>query len=133
MRRGVAVVVMFVTLGSSLGCVSVKSFRSSPDTYAPVPPSAVLVFFDAVDIKVPYKVIGEILAEGSSGWGSDQNDMVKKAQREAGKMGANGILVQPAEKTTGVERTMAAVFGTNDNKRRVTALRLEVETARKEK
>lgn len=109
------------------GCASTEVFRSSTDTYAPVPQNSVLVFFDPTDIKVPYKVIGEILAEGSSGWGSDNNDLVKKAQKKAGQMGANGILVQPAEKATGSQRAMAALFGTNDNKQRVTALRLETQ------
>ena len=109
------------------GCASAKSFRSSTELVPPVQPDAVLVFFDAADIRVPYKVLGEILVEGSSGWGTDQNDLVKKAQKEAGKMGANAMLVQPTEKSSGSERIMAALFGTNDNKRRVTALRVEVQ------
>lgn len=109
------------------GCASTEVFRSSTDTYAEVPQNSVLVFFDSADIKVPYKVIGEILAEGSSGWGSDNNDLVKKAQKKAGKMGANGILVQPSEKSSGTQRVMGTLFGTNDNKQRVTALRLQAQ------
>jgi hypothetical protein len=106
-------------------CASTEVFRSSTDTYPEVPQNSVLVFFDSADIEVPYKVIGEVMAEGSSGWGSDNNDLVKKAQKKAGKMGANGILVQPSEKASGTQRTMAALFGTNDNKQRVTPLRLQ--------
>jgi hypothetical protein len=109
------------------GCASTEVFRSSTDTYPPVPQNSVLVFFDKADITVPYKIIGEVLAEGSSGWGSDNNDLVKKAQKKAGQMGANGILVQPSDKATGSQRVMASLFGTNDNKQRVTALRLQAQ------
>jgi hypothetical protein len=124
--RTLGIVTLVVVVALTVGCASAKSFRSSTELFPPVRPEAVLVFFDAANIKVPYKVIGEILVEGSSGWGTDQNDLVKKAQKEAGKMGANAMLVQPAEKPSGSERTMAALLGTNDNKRRVTALRLEI-------
>jgi len=107
----------------TLSCASVETFRTTPETYRPVRQSDVLVFFDEAQLP-PHKVIGELLAEGSSGWGVDQNDLVKKAQKKAAQMGANAILVRPAERSTGSQRVMAALFGTKDNQRRVTALRL---------
>ena len=107
------------------GCASLKYFPATLDRYPPVEQDSVLVFFSTADIKVTYTVIGEILAEGSSGWGVNNNDLVKKAQKKAGEMGADAILVQPTTKATGSERVMGAVFGTSDNKQRVTALRLK--------
>jgi hypothetical protein len=108
------------------GCASVETFKASPAQYAPVKQSEVLVYFDQEAIRYPYEVIGELLAEGSSGWGVDQNDLVKKAQKKAAQMGANAILVHEPEASSGSQRVMAALFGTNDNKRRVTALRLSL-------
>lgn len=126
------IVLTIIAAALMAGCATAKTFRSSTDFYPPVRSEAVFVFFEVEAIKVPYKALGEILLEGSSGWGTNQNDLIKKAQKEAGKIGANAILVHPAEKASGAERTMAALFGTNDNKRRVTALRLNTEKLKTE-
>jgi len=107
----------------TLSCASVETFRTTSETYRPVRQSDVLVFFDEAQVP-PHKVIGELLAEGSSGWGVDQNDLVKKAQKKAAQMGANAILVRPIELATSSQRVMAVLFGTNDNRRHITALRL---------
>ena len=74
-------------------------------------------------------LLGEVLVEGSSGWGRGQDDLVEKGRQQAGQMGANAILVLPAEEVSGASRVTAALFGTNDNSRRVRALRLEPEKA----
>ena len=127
-RRHVSIALV-VLAALSTACVSSRVFPSSINTYPPVPPARVLVFFDDADITVPYEVLGEILVEGSSGWGRGQDDLVEKARQEAGQMGANAILVLPAEEVSGSSRVTAALFGTNDNSRRVRALRLEPEKA----
>ena len=111
----------------STACVTARVFPSSINTYPPVPVERVLVFFDDADITVPYEVLGEILLEGSSGLGQGQGALVKKGQQEAGKMGANAILVLVAEDVSTSSRVLAALFRTNDNNRRVRALRLTPE------
>jgi hypothetical protein len=119
---------VFLVIGAlSTACVTARVFPSSINTYPPVPTERVLVFFDDADITVPYEVLGEILLEGSSGVGQGQAALVKKGQQEAGKMGANAILVLVAEDASATSRVMAALFWTNDNNRRVRALRLTPE------
>lgn len=117
--------ILFFAAATFSACATTETFRTTVETYPPVPQDSVLVFFEEADIKVPFTVIGEILAEGSSGWGADNNDLIKKAQKKAAQMGANAILVRPTDKATGSQRVMGALFGTNDNKQRVTALRFQ--------
>jgi hypothetical protein len=68
-------------------------FRSGRGaTYPPTRPDSVLVFFNAEDVKRPFEVIGEVLAEGSSGWGVNDSSVVKKAGQKAASIGAHAII-----------------------------------------
>lgn len=107
-----------------IGCASAETFRTSANTYPQVPQDQVRLFFDKADISEPYEVVGEIMMSGSSGWGSDCNDLIKKAQKKAGQMGANAILAHDCNDPSAGKRFAAALFGTQDNKARVQALRL---------
>lgn len=118
------VLIAVLALLALSGCASVETFKTSRETYAPVKQNDVLVYFDKEAVP-PHEVIGELLAEGSSGWGVNQNDLVKKAQKKAGQMGANAILVSLGDRPSGSQRVLAALFGTNDNRARITALRLK--------
>ena len=103
------------------GCVSVKMFRTGTGTvYAPTKPEMVLVFFTAEDVKRPFEVIGEIMAEGSSGWGAKDSSLVKKAQQEAAKLGAHAIIVT---KEKGASGTSAMLLGANDKRQQIKAIR----------
>ena len=106
------------------GCVSAQTFRSGTgQIYPPTKPDSVLVFYAAEDVKQPYEVIGEITAAGSSGWGKNEGDLIKKAREEAAKLGADAILVRPLDKGSGGDRAMAVLFGSNDKNQHVTAIR----------
>jgi hypothetical protein len=102
-------------------CVSVKAFRTGTGVaYPPTRPDAVLVFFSAEDVNRPFEVIGEILAEGSSGWGANDGSLVSKAQQAAAKLGAHAIIVT---KEKGASGTSAMLLGANDKKQQIKAIR----------
>ena len=106
------------------GCVSAQSFRSGTgQVYAPTRPDDVLVFYSPDDVRRQYEVIGEIATAGSSGWMHNEGDLLKKARKEAAKMGANAILVRAIDKGSSGDRAMAVLFGSNDKTGRVTAIR----------
>src|SRR5260221_6431045 len=103
------------------GCVTANVYRSGTGAvYRPTKKDAVLVFFGAEEVKRPYEVIGEILAEGSSGWGANDSSLVSKAQDKAAKLGAHAIIVT---KEKGATATSAMLLGSNDRKQRVQAIR----------
>jgi hypothetical protein len=103
------------------GCVSAKTFRTgSGVVYAPTKPDTVLVFFSADDVKRPFEVIGEIMAEGSSGWGATDSALVSKAQKKAAEIGAHAIVIT---KEKGASATAGVLLGANDKKQRVQAIR----------
>ena len=109
----------------ALGCASAETFRSSPNVYPEVPQEEVLLFFSKDDIQVPYEVIGRIMMGGSSAMGVDCNDLVKKAQKKAGKMGANGIIARDCDQASGASAIAKSLFGGQDSKMNVTAVRLD--------
>jgi hypothetical protein len=118
MRQTAVLAVAVLLLG---GCVSAKMFRTGTgEVYAPTKPEMVLVFFAADDVKRPFEVIGEILAEGSSGWGANDASLVSKAQNEAAKLGANAIIVT---KEQGASGTSAMLLGANDKRQHIKAIR----------
>lgn len=105
------------------GCVSVKMFRTGAGTvYQPTTPASVLVFFTADDVHRPFEIIGEILAEGSSGWGAKDSSLVEKSQRKAAEIGANAIIIT---KEKGSGEAAALLLGANDRKQRVQAIRFK--------
>lgn len=114
-----------VLLGAmTFACVSAQSFRSGSGTiYPPTRPDAVLIFYSEEDVKRPYEIVGEINTEASSAWGHGEGSLVKKAQKKAAELGAHAILVRPFEAPNNTKKVLAAVFGTNDNKQRMTAIR----------
>ncbi len=109
----------------ALSCASAEVFRSTTKTFPEVPQDEVLLFFSEEEIKVPFEVVGKILMSGASGMGVDCNDLVKKAQKKAGQMGANAIVAQDCNAPSTGKKVVSAIFGTQDNKVSITAYRLD--------
>jgi hypothetical protein len=105
----------------ALGCVTTQVYRSGTGaTYPPTKADAVLVFFSAEDVKRPYEVIAEILTEASSYWGWNDSSLVDGAQKKAAALGANAIIVT---KEKGAGAASAMLFGANDRKQQIKAIR----------
>jgi hypothetical protein len=108
----------------AFACVSAHSFRSgSGKVYAPTSPDSILIFYSEDDVKRPFETVGEISTEGSSAWGHGEGSLIKKARKKAAEMGAHAILVRPFDAPNNTKKVLAVLFGTNDNKQRMTAIR----------
>lgn len=113
----------FTIAGTGCGS-SNTTFRSgSGAIYAPTKSEEVLVFRSKEDVKRPYEVIGEITVAGSSGWGENEGDLIKKARKNAAKLGANAIIVGALDKGSTGDRVTSAIFGTEDKSQHATAIR----------
>lgn len=110
--------------GLLVGCVSAQTFRSGTgNVYPPTMRDSVLVFYSPEEVNRPYEVIGEITTAGSTGWGHNQGDLLKKARTKAADMGAHAILLRGFDKGSSGDHAMAVLFGSNDKSQRVTAIR----------
>lgn len=103
------------------GCASVKVYRTDTGTvYPPTKPDSVLVFFAAADVKRPFEVIGDIMAEGSSSGGVNDAWLVSKSQEKAAELGANAIIVT---KLMGATATSAMPLGSSQWEERIQVIR----------
>ena len=108
------------------GCVSVnKSVLDATFQDRPVPTSQVRVFF--ADDEIPDHVRVAILnATGDSGM-TNQGQMIDKMREEAGKLGANAIILDDLREPTAGERAVNAFFGgTATGQRRGGALAIRI-------
>lgn len=93
-------------------CVRTSTVElGAPRHYPPVPPEQVHVFLTAEDVPGPFEKIALISAEGPHGLTSEK-DMVDKARKEAGKRGANGIILQEITEPSAAAKVAAEVLGT---------------------
>ncbi|HET9983806.1 MAG TPA: hypothetical protein VFQ38_09475 [Longimicrobiales bacterium] len=110
MRRRI---VRVLGLAVVAACVRTSTVElGAPHHYPPVPPERVQVFLEESDVPGPFEKIALISAEGPHGFTSEK-DMVDKARKEAGKRGANGIIVQDITEPSAGAKVAAAVFGTS--------------------
>jgi len=102
-----AVMLLLVSLA---GCVSVnKSILDSSFQTQPIPASEVRVFF--ADDELPEHVRVAILnASGDSGF-TNESQMIDKLREEAGKLGANAIVLEDLREPSAGERAVNAFFG----------------------
>lgn len=93
------------------GCVTVsKSVLSRAHIGEPVPQDDVQVYF-ADDTVPAHERVAILSAEGDDSL-TDQADMIDKLRKEAGKLGANAIILGEVKDASTGARIAAAVFGT---------------------
>jgi hypothetical protein len=107
--------VFLVTAAALLSaCVSTNStMLVPPQKYAPVPEDSVQVFFteqEITDKGYRYERVALIYASGSAEYTSESG-MVKKLRREAAKLGANGIVLNPIREPGAGAKVVGAIFG----------------------
>lgn len=126
-RLRVALALLGVTSLGVLGCVSVnKSVLMSG--LEPVPMGDVQVFFEGDDVP-EHSRVAILHAAGSEGW-TNPSQMIDKLREEAGKLGANGIiLVGITEPTVGERLVNAIVAGTTDGERKGEAIAILIPPA----
>ena len=108
------------------GCVSVNhSLLSDSQMGAPVPSNEVQVYF--ADDSIPdHERIAILNASGSDSW-TNESQMIDRLREEAGKLGANAIVLDQLKDPGGGERVVAALFG-GSAQRRGQALAIYIRT-----
>ena len=104
----VSVLVAAVVLG---GCVRTNTVPlGSPTNYARVPAADVRVFMQDSDVPGPFVKIALINADAPIGF-TDEKDMISKACMEAGKLGANAIILDSIVEPSAGAKIAGEVFG----------------------
>ena len=111
--RHISAVVTVVLLAA---CVSVnKSVLSTTRMTSPVPTMSVQVYF--ADDSIPtHERIAILNAKGDESL-TDEGEMIDKLRQEAGKLGANAIILNQIKNPGTGERIAAAVFGVSAQRR----------------
>lgn len=105
--RATSALGLLVLLG---GCVSVnKSVLDASFQDRPVPREEVRVFF--ADDEIPPHVRVAILSASGESEFTNQGQMIDKLREEAGKLGANAIVLDEVREPTAGERAVNAFFG----------------------
>lgn len=119
--------VALATAGLAAACVSTSHVLIDPSAprYAPVPPDSVVIYEHESELEsLEYVRIALIDASASDDF-SDRIDMLKAMRKEAGKLGANGILISDIEEPPALARMAATVLGAETERRgSVVALRV---------
>lgn len=110
------VLLLLVLAGSSSACISVsKSVLTQDYRMSPVARDDVYVFF-AYDEICEHDRIAILAAEGDEELTSE-GQMIDKLREEAGKLGANAIVLNHVEEPGGGERVVAAATGDSAERR----------------
>jgi hypothetical protein len=93
--------------------------------YSAVDPANVRVFVAASDVPGDFEKIAMINAEAASGW-TNEKQMVEKLRKEAGKLGANGIILEGIQEPSAGAKIAGAVLGVAANRHgKVVAIRYD--------
>lgn len=106
-------------------CVTTNSVPLGAGTvYPAVPPEQVQVFLTEADVPGEFEKVALINARGETSW-TDEEKMVKAMQKEAGKLGANAIILGEFKEPSAGVKVAAAVLGTGtERKGQVLAIRI---------
>ena len=115
MRAVMAVSVLTLALVS--GCVTAQVTRLGQiESYPPIPMTDVQVFLTESDVPSPFTKVALIKLSGDADW-TNETAMVDKAKREAGKLGANGLILGRTEEPGTGAKIAASIFGVSANRR----------------
>lgn len=97
------------------GCVSTNVTPLSNKRYSPVQPDEVVIYLDEADVPGAYEKVALMYSEGDHFW-TDASDMFKDVRKEAGRMGANGVIVRRVKEPGTGAKVAQAVIGTEANR-----------------
>jgi hypothetical protein len=124
MRTRISVVAFPLLLTSLAACArtTVKPFIGSVpfagvSSYDAVPPESVVVYRTAAEILSPFEHLAIVSARGDFVLLGEE-ELVQSLRREAGRLGANGLLVAGVVSPRGVRTVTGAIIGGEDALRR---------------
>ena len=99
------------------GCVAAQmTMLGGATKQAPIPEDQVQVFMSEKDVPGEYVKIAIVHTQGESIWTNEQG-MIKKAQKETAKIGANGIIIESINEPSSGAKVAAAIFGVGTTRR----------------
>jgi len=118
------IAVLIPALALAAACVRTSTVQlGAPMAYPPVAFEEVQVFLTEGDVPGEFVKIALINAEAASSW-TNEKGMVDKVRREAGKLGANGVIIDDIKEPSAGAKVAGAVFGVPANRHgKVVAIR----------
>lgn len=108
-RRAVVVAALFAL--ASTGCVRTAVTRIGPPIARPeVAMDQVVIYRTADKVPSKYEEVALLNSTGTSGW-TDEEKMFKNMRYEAGKMGANAVILDAISEPSAGAKVAAAIFG----------------------
>jgi len=101
-----------ITAGALLlaGCVTTSTVPlGEPTPRPPVPWEEVQVFLKEADVPGPFEKVALIKAKGPHDWTSER-DMVDEVRKAAGKVGANGVILEEIKEPSAAAQIAGAVL-----------------------
>ena len=98
-------------LALATACVRTNTVQlGTPMNYPPVAWEEVQVFLKESDVPGQFVTIALINAEGASEY-TNEKGMVDKVRKEAGKLGANGVIIEDIKEPSAGAKVAGAVLG----------------------
>ena len=102
---------LIVLLLLIIACVQTNVVRLGPQVARPlVPPDQVMIYRTADQVPGKYEEIALITAKGSSGW-TNEEMMFRKMRERAGKLGANGVILEALSEPSAGAKIAGAFLG----------------------
>ena len=118
---------LFLPLAALLllvGCIQTQATLLDGTTYPPVHEDEVVIYLNEDNIAADWKPIAIIHAQGEAQW-TNENQMLRKARKRAGELGANGLLIEDIDEPSAVAQVAGEVLGTGTTRRgRLIAVRV---------
>ena len=106
------------------GCVQTQATLLDGTTYPPVNEDNVVIYLHEDDIPAEWKPIAIIHAQGEAQW-TRESQMLRKARKRAGELGANGLMVENIDEPSAVAQVAGEWLGTGSTRRgRLIAIRV---------
>lgn len=109
---------MLSALFALSACVSTNAtiLNPSPVTRAPFAPDKVRIYRTADQVSGKYEELALLNATGESNW-TNEEKMMQSMRVKAGKLGANGIILDAINEAGAGAKVAAAVFGTGTQRK----------------
>ena len=111
------IILLSIIFLSCISCVSVNATKlNTGNTRPPIPPDKVILYTTADKVPGEYEEIALLNAKGSSTW-TNENTMYEAMRKSAGKMGANGIILDAISEPSAGAKIAGAFLGTGTERK----------------
>lgn len=119
-KKCLVILACLVVLSS---CVSVNAVRLGPSGYRPpIPVEDVVIYRTADQVPGDYEEVALLNAEGSTTW-TNESGMIEAMRKKAGKLGANGVILDAISEPGASAKVAGAIFGVSvDRKGKAVAI-----------